>query len=159
LVTVTQPFAPRLPGIVFVFAAGIVLFLAIWRSAKNLQGHAVAGGEVIAAALARRMAEGAQASMDDAMHKMQEMLPGLGEPVAMTVMENSIAAGQTLADLDMRGVTGATVLAVLRDSQAYVSPRGDTRLEKGDVIAVAGTHDAVDGVRAMVAAPQAPPTQ
>ena len=34
---------------------------------------------------------------------------------------------------------------------------GDTRLEQGDVIAVAGTHDAVDGVRAMVAPPSTPP--
>ena len=34
-------------------AAGIVLLLAVWRAAKNLQGHAIAGAEVIAAALAR----------------------------------------------------------------------------------------------------------
>ena len=153
LVAVTQPFAPRLPGIVFVFAAGIVLFLAIWRSAKNLQGHAVAGGEVIAAALARRMAEG---SAEDPMVKMHAMLPGLGEPVAMTVAPGSAADGRTLSELNMRGATGATVLALLRGSNPHISPRGDMRLEQGDVIAVAGTHDAVNGVRAMVAAPQAP---
>jgi CPA2 family monovalent cation:H+ antiporter-2 len=40
-------------------AAGLILLAAIWRSAKNLQGHALAGGEVIAAALSRRMTEGA----------------------------------------------------------------------------------------------------
>jgi CPA2 family monovalent cation:H+ antiporter-2 len=150
LVAVTQPFAPRIPGIAVILAAGIILVLAIWRSAKNLQGHAVAGGEVIAAALARRLAEGAQADVDAAMQKMQDMLPGLGEPVAMTVAAESAAAGRTLAELDMRGMTGATVLALLRGGKRHVSPRGDTRLEQGDVIAVAGTHDAVDGVRAMV---------
>jgi CPA2 family monovalent cation:H+ antiporter-2 len=150
LVAVTQPFAPRIPGIAVILAAGIILVLAIWRSAKNLQGHAVAAGEVIAAALARRLAEGAQADVDAAMQKMQDMLPGLGEPVAMTVAAESTAAGRTLAELDMRGMTGATVLALLRGGKRHVSPRGDTRLEQGDVIAVAGTHDAVDGVRAMV---------
>lgn len=150
LMAVIQPFAPRIPGIAVIFAAGLILVLAIWRSAKNLQGHAVAGGEVIAAALARRLAEGAQADVDDAMQRMQEMLPGLGEPVAMTVAAQSAAAGRTLAELDMRGMTGATVLALLRGGKRQVSPRGDTRLEQGDVIAVAGTHDAVDGVRAMV---------
>jgi CPA2 family monovalent cation:H+ antiporter-2 len=148
-------FAPRIPGVAVIFAAGMILVLAIWRSAKNLQGHAVAGGEVIAAALARRLAEGAQANVDDAMQRMQEMLPGLGEPVAMTVAADSTAAGRTLAELDMRGMTGATVLALLRGGKRHVSPRGDTRLEQGDVIAVAGTHDAVDGVRAMVAPPSA----
>jgi CPA2 family monovalent cation:H+ antiporter-2 len=157
LMAVIQPFAPRIPGIAVIFAAGMILVLAIWRSAKNLQGHAVAGGEVIAAALARRLAEGAQADVDDAMQRMQEMLPGLGEPVAMTVAAQSVAAGRTLAELDMRGLTGATVLALLRGGKRHVSPRGDTRLEQGDVIAVAGTHDAVAEVRAMVTPPPASP--
>jgi K+:H+ antiporter len=157
LMTVTQPFAPRIPGIAIILAAGLILVGAIWRSAKNLQGHAVAGGEVIAAALARRAADG---SAEDAMTKMQTMLPGLGEPVAMTISEGSAADGRTLGELDMRGSTGATVLALLRGDERHVSPRGDTRLQKGDVIAVAGTHDAVDGVRAMVAPPSVtPPVQ
>jgi CPA2 family monovalent cation:H+ antiporter-2 len=154
LMTVTQPFAPRIPGIAIILTAGLILLGAVWRSAKNLQGHAVAGGEVIAAALARRAAEG---SAEDAMKKMQTMLPGLGEPVAMTVAEGSAADGRTLGELDMRGSTGATVLALLRGDERHVSPRGDTRLLKGDVIAVAGTHDAVDGVRSMVALPSATP--
>ena len=157
LMAVTQPFAPRIPGIAVILAAGLILLAAIWRSAKNLQGHALAGGEVIVAALARRVAED---SADDAMKRMQTMLPGLGEPVAMTVSEGSEAAGRTLRELDMRGATGATVLALLRGEEHHVSPRGDTRLEKGDVIAVAGTHDAVDGVRTMVAPPTvSPPAQ
>ena len=157
LMTVTQPFAPRIPGIAIILAAGLILFAAIWRSAKNLQGHAIAGGEVIAAALARRASEG---TAEDAMKKMQTMLPGLGEPVAMTVIQGSAADGRTLGELDMRGSTGATVLALLRGDERHVSPRGDTRLQKGDVIAVAGTHDAVDGVRAMVASPTTtPPVQ
>ena len=86
------------------------------------------------------------------------MLPGLGEPVAMTVTAESAAAGRTLAELDMRGLTGATVLALLRGGEQVISPRGDLRLEQGDVIAVAGTHDAVAGVRAMVTPqPASPP--
>src|SRR5688572_1971601 len=151
LVAVTQPFAPRIPGAVLVLAAGMILVLAVWRSAKNLQGRAVAGGEVIAAARARRAADGAQATtVDDAMSLMHTMLPGLGEAVAMTVERESPAAGRTLAELDMRGVTGATVLALIRGDEQLISPRGNTRLNPGDVIAVAGTHDSVAGVRSMV---------
>ena len=153
LVTVTQPFAPRIPGIAVVMAAALVLFLAIWRSAKNLQGHAVAAGEVIAAALSKRMSDGKQENVDAAMQKMHEMLPGIGEPVAMTIARGSAADGLTLAELDMRGVTGATVLALLRGQEQGVSPRGDLRMQAGDVIAVAGTHDAVAGARIMVSPP------
>jgi CPA2 family monovalent cation:H+ antiporter-2 len=84
------------------------------------------------------------------MKKMHAMLPGIGEPVAMTVIEGSTADGRTLRELNMRGLTGATVLALLRGEEQFVSPRGDQQLQTGDVIAVAGTHEAVDGVRAMV---------
>ena len=151
LMTVTQPFAPRIPGVAVVLAAAMILFMAIWRSAKNLQGHAVAAGEVIAAALARRSHEGVQEREDDeAMKRMQTMLPGLGEPVAMTVAPGSPADGRTLGELNMRGVTGATVLALLRGEERHISPRGDSRLQDGDVIAVAGTHEAVAAVRTMV---------
>ena len=150
LVAVTQPFAPQIPGVAVVFAAALVLFTAIWRSAKNLQGHAVAAGEVIAAALSKRMSDGRQDNVHAAMQKMHEMLPGIGEPVAMTVASGSQADGQTLADLDMRGITGATILALIRGQEQVVSPRGDVRLHSGDIIAVAGTHDAVDSVRVMV---------
>ena len=151
LVAVTQPFAPRIPGIAVIFVAGLVLLMAIWRSAKNLQGHAVAAGEVIAAALARRAGQAVQPNdADEAMKKMHDMLPGIGEQVAMTVAAGSMAEGRTLRDLNLRGVTGATILALLRGDEQFISPRGDQQLRNGDVIAVAGTHEAVDGVRAMV---------
>jgi CPA2 family monovalent cation:H+ antiporter-2 len=87
---------------------------------------------------------------------MHTMLPGIGEPVAMTVAAGSMADGRTLRELNMRGQTGATVLALLRGDEQIVSPRGDQTLERGDVIAVAGTHDAVDGVRSMVGRPTTP---
>lgn len=159
LTTVTQPFAPRIPGIAVIFGAGLILVMAIWRSAKNLQGHALAAGEVIAAALARRVGQEAAHDTDAALRRMHSMLPGIGEPVAMTIAAGSLADGRTLGELNMRGVTGATVLALLRDSEQIVSPRGDQMLERGDVIAVAGTHDAVASVRAMVnQKPPSPPT-
>ena len=153
LVTVTQPFAPRIPGLAGVMAAALGLVVARWRSALKLQGLAVAAGEVIAAALSKRMSDGKQENVDAAMQKMHEMLPGIGEPVAMTIARGSAADGLTLAELDMRGVTGATVLALLRGREQVVSPRGDLRMQAGDVIAVAGTHDAVAGARIMVSPP------
>lgn len=157
LVAVTQPFAPRIPLVAVIFAAGMTLVLAIWRSAKNLQGHAVAGAEVIAAALSRQMSEGAPASrMGDAMERMHTMLPGLGEPVAIWVEKGSRAVDRTLANLDLRGLTGATILAVIRGGEQVLSPRGETELHAGDLIAVAGTQEAVDNVRGVVSRPGPP---
>jgi CPA2 family monovalent cation:H+ antiporter-2 len=158
MVAVTQPFAPRIPGIAVVLVAGGVFLAAVWRTAKNLQGHAIAGAEVIAAALARRVTdEGAPRRVDDALQRVHAMLPGLGEPVAMRVEEGCAAQNRTLADLDLRGLTGATVLAVLRGDEKTVSPRGDMELRAGDIIAVAGTHNAVAGVRDVVTSPHPQP--
>lgn len=152
LVAITQPFAPRIPGIIIVIVAGGVFVAAVWRSAKNLQGHAVAGAEVIAAALARVTMDGGARHGPDALDRMRDMLPGLGEPVAMRVEPGCAAANRTLGELDLRGITGATILAVLRGDQKTVSPRGEMELRAGDVIAVAGTHAAIDEVRHMVTA-------
>jgi len=156
LVAVTQPFAPRIPGIIVVAMAGGVFVTAVWRSAKNLQGHAVAGAEVIAAALARVTTESGPRQGPDALDRMRAMLPGLGEPVAMRVEPGCAAANRTLGELDLRGITGATVLAVLRGDQKVVSPRGEMQLREGDVLAVAGTHAAIDQVRDVVTTPPPP---
>ncbi len=152
LVAITQPFAPRIPGILIVVLAFAVFIAAVWRAATNLQGHAIAGAEVIAAALTRGGVEGSTHSEPSALDRMRQMLPGLGEPVAMTVEPGSRAVNRTLADVDLRGVTGATVLAILRGEERIVSPRGDVMLQPGDVIAVAGTNVAIDGVRGIVSA-------
>jgi len=136
--------------------AGGVFVTAVWRSAKNLQGHAVAGAEVIAAALARVTTESGPRQGPDALDRMRAMLPGLGEPVAMRVEPGCAAANRTLGELDLRGITGATVLAVLRGDQKVVSPRGEMQLREGDVLAVAGTHAAIDQVRDVVTTPPPP---
>jgi CPA2 family monovalent cation:H+ antiporter-2 len=53
------------------------------------------------------------------------------------------ADGATLGQLDLRGRTGATVVAVQRGPQCLAAPGGATRLQAGDVLAVAGTPEAL----------------
>ncbi len=147
IVAVLQIFVPQLP--VFGVLTAMILFLAVavWRSAGNLYGHARAGAEVIAMALTqngRSMAS--EAEITQTMEHMSVMLPGLGHPGAVRLGANSPVIGQTLRQLDLRGITGATVLAITRSSdtgaQAIV-PTGQETLREGDVIALAGTEDGV----------------
>jgi CPA2 family monovalent cation:H+ antiporter-2 len=56
LVAVTQPLLPRHLGTAIFLLALVVMAIAFWRSATNLQGHTRAGAEVIVAALAKQMA-------------------------------------------------------------------------------------------------------
>ncbi|MEK7313360.1 MAG: TrkA C-terminal domain-containing protein, partial [Deltaproteobacteria bacterium] len=49
--------------------------------------------------------------------------------------------GMTLEELDLRRKTeGATILAVVRKGKAHTNPRGDFRLEQGDLLVMLGSH-------------------
>jgi CPA2 family monovalent cation:H+ antiporter-2 len=151
IIAVTQPFLPAFRVAIVLLLVLLVLGVALWQSAANLQGHAQAGGEVIATALAQQMARDASPQgIETGMHRIRTMLPGLGDPESITVPEGSPLAGRTLAELDLRGMTGATVLAILRAGTPIVAPAGREVILEHDVLAVAGSREALVAARALV---------
>jgi CPA2 family monovalent cation:H+ antiporter-2 len=57
------------------------------------------------------------------------------------VEEGSLIDGRTLAELDIRRKTGgATVMAVIRSGRAQTNPRGDYKVEAGDMLVILGSH-------------------
>ncbi|WP_395854947.1 cation:proton antiporter regulatory subunit [Cystobacter fuscus] len=68
----------------------------------------------------------------------------------MRLDSGSAAVGRTLAELNLRGMTGATVLAIRRGEDKVVVPTADEQLREGDVLALAGTHEAIDSARAVL---------
>ncbi|HEX3158379.1 MAG TPA: cation:proton antiporter [Gemmatimonadaceae bacterium] len=162
LVAVTQPFVPPLRGAAVFMAVLALLGIAFWRSATNLQGHARAGAELIVATLAQQMSKQPQAvavgaaQVDDAAARraslaaVNQVLPGLGEPVSLEVPPESPAVDRTLADLNLRGLTGATVLAITRNGQQVLIPTGHERLRAGDLLALAGTQEAVSAAERLL---------
>jgi CPA2 family monovalent cation:H+ antiporter-2 len=88
------------------------------------------------------------------MARVREVLPGLGAPEPARLAAGSAAIGRTLRELDLRGVTGATVLAITRPAGGGFEPRlptGREVLVAGDVLALAGTSEAVEAARALLA--------
>ncbi|HJR62585.1 MAG TPA: cation:proton antiporter [Gemmatimonadaceae bacterium] len=163
VLVLTQPFLPTLrsglvTGVIVAVVGALLLGLTIafWRSATNLHGHARAGAEIIVSALAQQMSTPGAGSRrprpGHTMERAREMLPGLGEPVPLRIPRGSPVAGRTLAEIDLRAITGATVLAILRDQQHLLMPSGSQTVSEGDVLAVVGTHDAVEGARSLLAA-------
>lgn len=154
LVAVTQPFLPRYPGFVVLGAIVLLFGVAFWRGARNLQGHARAGAQVVVAALAQQMADRpARDTLDETARRLGALLPGLGEPVAVSLGPAGTSVGRTLADLNIRGLTGATVLCIVRgsgDDEQVIVPTGHERLRAGDVLALAGSSEAVAQARAIL---------
>lgn len=156
LVALTQPFLPGFLGAAVLLLLLVVLGVGFWRSATNLQGHVRAGSQVIIEALAAQSHVRSAGTHSDNLEKLHPVLPGLGEPTSIQLEGTSPAVGRTLAELNLRGMTGATVLAIRRGEAGVVIPTAREQLQAGDVLALAGTHDAIDAARAVLTG-SAPP--
>jgi CPA2 family monovalent cation:H+ antiporter-2 len=159
VVAITQPFLPPLRGALLLAFVAVVLLVGIYRSATRLQDHALAGAAIIVSALAKHMAaepalvagesDGEEAlaptARDDqnVIQSVHHMLPGLGDPVSVRLWADSPGVHKTLAELNLRGLTGATVLAITRQGEPVTIPTGHEVLRDGDVLAIAGSHEAI----------------
>jgi voltage-gated potassium channel len=68
----------------------------------------------------------------------------------------SSLAGKTLDALDIRGATGAAVLAVLRDGSPLVNPPGGFALRAGDQLLALGTREQLARLERLIAPRPAP---
>jgi CPA2 family monovalent cation:H+ antiporter-2 len=53
-------------------------------------------------------------------------------------------AGKTLGALDLRGRTGATVIAVVRGEESFTSPGGEFEVREQDILILAASHRDID---------------
>jgi len=148
LLALTQPFLPAALGAAVLALLVVVLGVAFWRSATNLQGHVRAGAEVVLEALAAQSRPRPTPTATDTLEQVHELLPGLGALAAVPLDAGSAVIGRTLAQVNLRGRTGATVLAITRADGGVLVPTAKERLREGDVLAVAGTHEAIDAAKA-----------
>lgn len=147
LVAVTQPFLPAFRGAAVLLFVLALLVVPFWRGANNLQGHARAGAQALADALASQTRAGRAAADSHSLDDINQTLAGLGSPVPVALSLGNPNVGKTLAEVKLRGLTGATVLAIQRGERSVLIPSGHERLEAGDVLAIAGTNDAVNAAR------------
>ena len=150
VVAITQVFLPSYSGPLVLFLVLAGFGVAIWRSVRDLEGHVRAGAQAVVAALGRYARAGSPAPGTEALADVNRLLPGLGEPVAVRLDPTSGAVGQSLADLNLRGRSGATVLAISRNGEDIVVPAAGERLQAGDVLALAGAHEAIETAKELL---------
>ncbi len=162
VVALTQPFLPLYVGLPVLLLSAVLMGYMFWRQATDLQAHVRAGAEVILDVL-RRTASPATAPPRGAdMHaalQVEQVLPGLGSVADIRVQPGTHADGATLRQLDLRGRTGATVVAIRRGAQNVAAPGGATQLAAGDMLAVAGTEQALEDAADLLQRPGAAPPE
>ena len=57
---------------------------------------------------------------------------------------DSVLVGRSIAELDIRKNTGASILALLRGREVIANPQPNERISAGDTAVVAGTHEQVN---------------
>lgn len=147
-VAITQPFLRGFQAAQLLLVIIVLLGVVFWRTTINLEGHVRAGAQVIVEALASQSRP--SGAPIDAPVQLGAIFEGLGEPIAVTIGPSSPAIGKTLAELNLRGVTGATVLAIHREGSPALIPSADERLRANDVLAIAGTTEAIEAARALL---------
>jgi CPA2 family monovalent cation:H+ antiporter-2 len=155
VIAVTQPFLPGVPGAAVLVAVILVLGVGFWRSAAEVQGHVRASAQVIVEVLGKQAAAPSghvHPTGPDALAAFRSMFPGMGEPTAVQLRAGSPAVGRSLSALGVRGKTGATVLAIARTGGSVMVPSASEVLLPGDVLVLAGAHEAVDSARELLGA-------
>ncbi|HEX6882359.1 MAG TPA: TrkA C-terminal domain-containing protein, partial [Planctomycetota bacterium] len=126
-----------------VLSALVVIAVVFWRRANDLEAHVQAGAQVVVEVLARQ-----GEAADPTLENVHALLPGLGDVTPVRLGAESPAVGKTLAALDLRARTGASVIAITRGSGAVIAPTGREELFVEDVLALAGSKKAIQAARA-----------
>ena len=126
LVAIISPFAPGSFALLAIVTLGLVLVMR--RRIADFEGHIHASSDLLLSLLAQPRNE----------PELGALLPG-----TTTLVVPEAAAGRTLAQLDLRARTGATVLAIARGDHGLASPSPAEPLRAGDVLALTGSDDAV----------------
>jgi CPA2 family monovalent cation:H+ antiporter-2 len=151
LLAVTQPFISG-PGAALLLVFTLAMFaVLVLRRVTSLQGEVRAGTQLIVATLASgSIVPDNPDELSSVGPDVQRFLADLGEPKPVRLDPQHAAVGKTLVALDVRGATGATVLAIAREAEGAIVPTGREILKVDDVLVLAGTQRAVDDARRLL---------
>ncbi|HVZ79730.1 MAG TPA: cation:proton antiporter [bacterium] len=139
LLALTQPFLPFGYSPLIFFILLTVLGVVFWKSAVNLQDHLRAGAQMVAEALSHR----APINQEVLLEEINTMAPGIGAPTSMRMEPGCPSIGKRLGDLNLRLLTGASIIAINRGEERILMPSGKETLQVGDNLVLVGSQEAV----------------
>ncbi|MGF1467550.1 MAG: cation:proton antiporter [Sandaracinaceae bacterium] len=122
--------------------------LALWRTAGRAAGPVRSSAERLVDLLARQTSDDRHSIVSN-----PHGLLGLDRALGVALGEDSPGVGRTLAELDLRATTGATVVAIRSPDAEHRVPTGHEPLHAGDVLAIVGSTDATDRAREVLLGP------
>lgn len=142
---------PLLPGSWIGGAAALAVVAAVvfvTARVRGIRGEYTSTVARVASSVARHLDDDEEDSVEP-----RSPLAGL-DYTAVGVATTSPSAGRSLAELNLRCRTGATVVAIWRDDDTTVLPTGHEQLRAGDTLALSGSVEAVERARSLLLDPQ-----
>jgi CPA2 family monovalent cation:H+ antiporter-2 len=143
MIAAVQPFVGR--GGILAGGLVIILLTITYRAIVDFNQHVRAGSELILELLHQPEQQNQQP-----LAQIESVLPGFGGLVSVKVDAGANAVGKSLAQLNLRARTGATVLAISRGEGGFATPEPHEPLRAGDVLAMAGSDEAIASARVTV---------
>lgn len=151
LVALVQPFLPLSSAPLVLLVVIVALVISVWRNITHLHGHVRAGTELIVEVLAKQSREGGgEATVQASLDEVQTLLPGFPDMTPVRLNAHSAAVGLTLAQIDLRVRTSATVLALSRDGARAEVPSPHDVLRPGDILTLTGSEEALVAARTLL---------
>jgi CPA2 family monovalent cation:H+ antiporter-2 len=135
----TQPFLPFGYSPLLFALLLTILGIVFWKSAVNLQEHLRAGAQMVAEALSHR----APMNQEVLLEEISTMAPGIGAPTTFKVEAGCPSIGRKLSELNLRLLTGASIIAVNRGEERILMPSGKETIQLGDNLVLVGSQEAV----------------
>lgn len=143
ILAMLQPFWPNMPFSLLLLLLFIVAAFGFWRSTGELYSHTRAGTFAVLEAFKQLTQAQREHTKSPEVQEIKALLPGLGDFQGLLLSSTHPWVGKTLAELNLRGLSGANVLAIARETGDIASPDGKAQLMPGDTLLLSGTNDAI----------------
>lgn len=121
----------------------LIVGIIFWYNTEALQGHVKAGAQVVIEALSSSLPS-SNKDHHSPNTAMENLFPGLGFLTPIVLEEGNSAIGKTLAKIDLRSLTGASVIAITRAQGSVVVPSGNEPLKINDTLTLSGSLEAIE---------------
>ncbi len=135
------------PVVVLMGIGAVAFSVGLWRSSgrmdRELQSNAASLFRSLLPAIAPQQDRDHSSAATGEEPRTSLLLPGLKHVTPHEVSQGTVAIGATLATLNLRVLTGASVVAIRRGAEGLLLPTGRENLREGDVLALTGEPEAV----------------
>jgi len=138
------PYFPSGLSLLFFVVVCLVLAAVFWRRAVRVQSRMESS---LLEALREHSGSAVKASVEEAIERISQRNPWPVKPIEVEVPRNARIAGRRIRDLNLRSVTGATIVAVQRGGIVHFDVSPDLPISPLDHVLLLGDTDQLNAAK------------